>query len=458
MNPTPRLAAAAAVALVLCACIDDTGSMVQAAKAGPCPGNSCEGKGIDLPDYGDNAVADWHETGRLAISPPGVPAGATASERVPTYDLDMSTLTVAMYDALALITARYQPLTPGLRGDLQVATPADGPSIENYAVHGAACTVLAGLFPSRASVYEGKCTGLQAAASGGEATAFGFGSAVGQRVLAWRADDGREFPLPPFSATPHLSPGEFRSLNPNPAVNPVNYNRSHVQPFSLDSADQFRADGPPALTSAEYAADLEQTRTLGGITSTVRTFAQTQRARFYTMAPPQYWMRNLLQFARSQPTLVDDARLMAAVWVAQADAITGCFDTKYHFLFWRPVTAINLGDPYGHAADPAWQPSVPTPNHPEYPSAHACASGATVEVLNQVFGTKKLRFSFVTDVANVDDAYKTQYYESTADYVNAVHEARITGGMHFHTSNVAGDVLGTKVAKQVMREHFQPLR
>jgi hypothetical protein len=191
---------------------------------------------------------------------------------------------------------------------------------------------------------------------------------------------------------------------------------------------------------------------------------------FMTMAPPQFWMRNLQQFASSRPTLVENARLIAAIWVAQSDAITGCFDTKYHYLYWRPRTAINLGDSFGHAADPTWVPVVGTPDHPEYPSAHSCASGAMAEVLKHVFGTKKLGFSFnaygtVPVLTNfcaanaVDPATcQTAHYQSTDDFMKTVQEARIAGGMHFRTATVAGDVLGTKVAKQVMHGNFQPVR
>jgi hypothetical protein len=182
---------------------------------------------------------------------------------------------------------------------------------------------------------------------------------------------------------------------------------------------------------------------------------QTQNARFHTMPPPLFWTTNLQQFATSQPSLIENARLMTALWIAQADATTGCFESKYFFNSWRPVTAITLGDAFGHAPEPAWQPVVPTPNHPEYPAAHACNAGAVAEVIEQVFGTKKLRFAFTTNVASVDPAYVTQSYESTDDFVKRIQEARIVGGMHFRTATVHGQVLGMKVSKQLLRERLQ---
>ena len=450
MKHNPQLLAAA-VALALTACnVEDMPATSQAQGAA---------QGIDLPDHGTNAVADWHMIGRITISPAGVPGAPTPSERVPTYELDMAALNLAIYDALALITRRYESFTPGVN-DVLAAVPSDSPAIQQYGVHGAGCTVLAGLFPSRGGLtggYGAKCTAVLQAASASELDAFNFGKAVAEKVLAWRANDGRETPKLLFSSIPITQTSQFRSLNPNPAINPVGYSRQEVRPFSLTSASQFRADGPPALTSTEYTANLEEVRTLGRADSTVRTEAQTQNARFHTMAPPLFWMLNLQQFSTSQPTMMEDARLMAALWVAQADATTACFESKYYYNSWRPVTAINLGDPFGHAADPTWQPVVPTPNHPEYPAAHACNTGAVVEVLDQTFG-KKLRFTFTTNVASVAPAYVQQHYDSTKDFVNTVQEARIVGGMHFRTSTVHGDVMGMKVSKQLMREHFQRVR
>ena len=450
MKHNPRLLAAA-VTLALTACnVEDMPETMQAQGAG---------QGIDLPDHGANAVADWHTIGRITISPAGVPGAPTPSERVPTYELDMAALNLAIYDALALITRRYQSFTPGVT---DIATvPADSPATQQYAVHGAGCTVLAGLFPSRGGLaggYGTKCTTVLQAAGASESDAFNFGKAVAERVLTWRANDGRETPKLPFSNIPITQISQFRSLNPNPAVNPVGYSRQDVRPFSLSSSSQFRADGPPALTSAEYTANLDEVRALGRADSTMRTEVQTQNARFHTMAPPLFWMSNLQQFSTSQPTLMEDARLMAALWIAQADATTACFESKYYYNSWRPVTAINLGDPFGHAADPSWQPVVPTPNHPEYPAAHACNTGAVVEVLDQIFGTRKLRFTFTTNVASVAPAYAQQSYKSTDEFVNTVQEARIAGGMHFRTSTVHGDVMGMKVSKQLLREHFQRVR
>jgi hypothetical protein len=270
--------------------------------------------------------------------------------------------------------------------------------------------------------------------------------------VLWRANDGRLTSLPAFENG--TQPGQFRNLGTPPV--PVNRTRPYVLPFSISNAAQFRAEGPPALGSAEYAADVLEARTLGSAASTVRTPAQTTNARFHTMPPPLFWTTNLLQFATSQPTLVENARLMAALWVGHSDAITACFESKYHFLAWRPVHAIRLADIDGNPAteaDADWAPVVATPNHPEYPAAHSCGTGVAAEILTQVFGTKKLRFTFSSSVTGTQ-----QEYESTDAMDATIQQARILGGMHFRTATVHGRVMGMKVAKQLMHQYFRPNR
>lgn len=128
---------------------------------------------------------------------------------------------------------------------------------------------------------------------------------------------------------------------------------------------------------------------------------------------------------------------MALLWVTHADATLACFETKYHYYRWRPTSVIT-------AIDPTWKPRVPTPNHPEYPAAHACTTGAMAENLAAYFGTRKVTFAFDSTVTN------TAHEWATVDAaVEEVSEARIVGGMHFRSSNRAGEKLGAEVARLV---------
>ena len=133
----------------------------------------------------------------------------------------------------------------------------------------------------------------------------------------------------------------------------------------------------------------------------------------------------------------------------------GCFDAKYHYLSWRPIQAIQRADTDGNArtlSDPAWQPLLPTPNHPEYPSAHACHTTAIAEALESFFGPGRLRFSVDSLVTA-----ETRYYGRFREVVAEVNNARVWAGFHFRYAQEDGSRLGRKVARFAVRNFFQPL-
>jgi hypothetical protein len=362
---------------------------------------------VRVADRGANAVSLWGERGAATINLPPSPTG-TPEERRPIYQLDLATLHLAIHEAVS-------------------AAPA---AAQEAAAHAAGYTVLKGLFPQRAAQYQGAYDTAVAALPAGAAKDQGLaiGAERAARVLAQRANDGRWADVPP--TVPGTTPGAFRGTNP------INQTLPRVKPFALDSVAQFRSAPPPALDSAAMATDLNETRTRGGEGMAVSA-REEEDARFHTMPPPLYWTRNLNRFARSQATLADNARLMALLWVTQADATSACFDTKYHSYRWRPISAIAL-------TDPAWKPRVPTPNHPEYPAAHGCTTGAMAETLAHFFGTRNVTFAFDSTVTN------TMHEWTTVDAaVREVREARIVGGMHLRSSNSAGEKLGEQVAQAV---------
>jgi hypothetical protein len=225
-----------------------------------------------------------------------------------------------------------------------------------------------------------------------------------------------------------------------------------IRPFSLTRVDQFRPPAPPPLDSAAYAEALNASKAGGGATSESRTPAQLEAARFHTEVPNVFVPRNLGRFAASTSDVGEAARLMALIYVAHADAITACFEAKYFYEAWRPLSAIPLADADGNpatVADPAWTPALPTPNHPEYPAAHSCTSGALGEALRQYYGTRAVSYRFDSNATRT-----TRMYDST-DALNEESEmARVYGGMHFGFSTVAGVELGTKVAQWVAQHHF----
>ena len=438
LNPF-ALAAVAAAAALATACGGGGSDIAGDASSS---GALAADKPIALVSRGPNVVSIWHEIAINTINVPASPTGATPEERVGGPDI--ATVQLAVYDAAIAIAGTHKPfaITP--------TTPAAGASME-AAVIEAAYRVLKGLFPSRGAQYEAAYSAGLAGIADGDAKsrAIAIGAEVASGILALRANDGRSVALAPYVAG--NAPGDFRG------VNPVNRVGALIRPFTLRSADQFRPEPPPALTSDLYARDLNEVKAYGGAVSALRTPAQLDLARFHTESPAIAPYRNQRRFATVNTELADNARLLAQISVAFADTMIGCFDAKYHYNFWRPQSAIPLAATDGNPAtdaDAGWTPVVPTPNHPEYPAAHGCATTATAETLRQFYGTKKLAFDWDTTVASV--VQRTLHYESTDDLLRDVIDARIYGGMHYRNSGEAGVQLGRKTAQWVARYHFEP--
>jgi hypothetical protein len=233
-----------------------------------------------------------------------------------------------------------------------------------------------------------------------------------------------------------------------------------MRPLALQSASQFRPDGPNALTGQEYADDFNQVEDLGRLDSTTRTPDQTNEARFWTDHDIRQWNDGMLKLAHDQDLdLVQSAAMLAMAHVAGGDAMIGCFDAKYHYWFWRPYQAIPQADNDGNPdtiADPNWKPLGATPNFPEYPSAHACHSTAVVEALDAFFGTDKVSLTLTSRAPGLPDAARARTYDRLHDVVKDVDWARVLVGFHFRNSDLQGSALGRKVGRYVTDHFFQP--
>jgi hypothetical protein len=405
---------------------------------GGCGGSDGEVAPVTITVAGPNAVSQWNEIATTTINQPAAVTG-TPEEQMPNISADLATVQIAVYDAVMAIVGTHKPYAYAPAGLSAGAS-------QEAAVATAAYRVLLALFPARSasyqSAYDAYISSLAPGATKDQGIAVGVESAAA--ILALRANDGRLTALPAY--VPGTGPGQFRGLNP------ISRTAQYIKPFSVTSTSQFRAPGPPALTSAAYAADFNETMALGSATSTTRTAAQTETARFYTETA-NYWPRNLRNFAMTDRSLAEHARLLALLFVVQADAFDTCFESKYNFQFWRPNSAITLADTDGNAAttgDPAWTPVVPTPNHPEYPAAHACGTAATARALQGYYGTPNVTFDLNSIVTGT-----THHFTTTQAMVDEVQLGRIAGGMHFRTSTVDGAALGKNVAEWVLAHNFQ---
>jgi hypothetical protein len=268
-------------------------------------------------------------------------------------------------------------------------------------------------------------------------------------MLAERAGDGRDFG---GNYSPQPGAGHFAPAAPG---NPIWHFAPYMRTFATSSPAQFRAEGPPDLGSASYAEAYDEVRQLGRAGGAALSPEQQDAARFHTENPNLFWPRASRAFM-NQPSLLENARLAAALQVSIGDAALGCFDSKYHFDFWRPRTAIPAAGSDGNPstlAEPGWAPFAGTPNHPEYPSGHSCIAGALAEVIKWYYGSPRVAFSWnSTATGTLHD------YGSVQEMIREIKDARVHGGMHFRFSNDDGATLGRRTAHWITKRFFQPVK
>jgi hypothetical protein len=228
----------------------------------------------------------------------------------------------------------------------------------------------------------------------------------------------------------------------------------------LERPDQFRPGPPPDLASPEWAAEYNEVRAFGGSDSPYRSPEQTDIARFWSTNAVVQYNTAFTQLTQNRGLdAVQAARLFAMGNLVGADALIGCFDAKYHYLFWRPQSAVPAGDADGNpetVGDRTWTPLLATPNHPEYPAAHGCVTAAEAEVFAAFLGTKRIEVDLTSTVPGLAQA--TRHYARVGDLVREIENARVWGGVHYRESVVQGSVLGRKVAQWTLARYFQPQR
>jgi hypothetical protein len=296
-----------------------------------------------------------------------------------------------------------------------------------------------------------------------------YGGLAAEKVLRERADDGLQTPIGSTSSFPTLAPGPgvWRLAPPTYAA-PQTPWMATMRPFVLDSADQFLPPPPPSLQSQQWVDAFNEVKSLGAVNSATRTPDQTAVALFWTAnVVRQYNLVSRTIATNMNLDVPGTARLVAMVNEVGADAMIAMMNAKYHYLFWRPVTAI---DPMSVANDgfgpvpgfddgnpltveqPGWRPLVATPNHSEYPSAHATITSAVVEVLTRFLGTDQIE----VDVHGTPSLSVTRHFVSADGLRAEVGNARVWAGLHYRFSVQVGSVLGREVADYDLEHAFQP--
>jgi len=308
-----------------------------------------------------NVITDWNGIASATIVANGGKSPATSA-------VWFAYVSLAEYDAVNAITGQYRPIYYRTGGPSAASIDA--------AVVAAAHRVLVNYFPTQQTSldtqYSASLAGITAG-SGTKSDGVAVGEAAAMAVISARMGDGLEANVP---YTPGSGPGAWIPTPPAFAA-PVTPWLGQMRPFTMKAPDDFLPDPPPSLSSETYKRDYNLTRYYGGTSSNTRTPSEAEIGIFWTEHTGQ-------QYARAFSYLVnnynlgkaDSARLMAMLWTAYADAGIGCFNAKYKYGFWRPVTAIEAGGLVTDLpADPSWLPLGVTPAHPEYPAAHGCVNG-----------------------------------------------------------------------------------
>jgi hypothetical protein len=310
------------------------------------------------------------------------------------------------------------------------------------AVAAAHRTSLNKLLPAQQAIVDAAhLAALQAIADGpAKAAGIAAGEKAATEVFARRADDN---PALPEAYRPHASAGAYV---PTAAVAIPQWPQR--KPWLMASAAQFRPAAPPALTSETWARDYDEVRTLGNRASTRRSPEQTEIGRFWEYSLPAIY-HGVLRSVALQPgrDVARNARLFALASQAMDDALIAVVEAKYHYGFWRPLTAIRNGDTDGNDATPreaSWVSLIDAPLHPEYPSAHSILASTVATVIKADVGRGPMP---VLATSSPTAKGATRRWSNVEDFVQEVSDARIYAGIHFRSATMAGEAMGKRIGE-----------
>jgi hypothetical protein len=400
--------------------------------------------------------------------------GAAAKQAGPTRaSRALAIAQAAVFDAVNSIDRSYDPYM------IEVNAPGDA-SITAAAAQ-AAHDALVALYPDFQPTLDARLAadlaGVPSALARNEGVMVGH--IVAEGILAVRSHDGSEVAMP---YTPGNQPGQWQPDPLHPTQTPLGSLWGNVTPFALTSAEQFHVPPPPALTSPAYSDAFNEVMSVGSANSTTRTAEQTEIAFFWgydgspgLSTPPRLYNQIAETLAvQEHNSVIQNARFFALINLAMADAGIACWDAKYDYNFWRPVTAIRAANTDGNPdtiADPNWTPlGAPadngsgtnfTPPFPSYASGHATFGGALFRMMADFFGTDNIHFSFMSDEFNgitrdqngVVRPVVTRSWDSFSQAAEENGQSRIYLGIHWSFDKVEGIEQGTDIADYIFR-HF----
>ncbi len=398
-----------------------------------------------MPAVNEDVVLQWNRVLKETLNVPGQHPSTIFPVR------SFAILHAAMFDAVNSIDGTYTPYLTSIPGFKNASVEA--------AAAQAAHDVMVALYPGRQSVFAMElASSLAYIPENRKRAGVRVGHLVAARILSIRSNDGWNA-APPSYVLP-VTPGNWQ---PAPPTNtPAGFTQfPAVLPFALGSNSQFAPAAPPALTSAEYAADLNEVKGLGSATSTTRTADQTQIARVWANVntPTTVWVvwNNVATTVAQQrgTTTVENARLFALLNIAFHDALQTTMTSKFVHGVWRPVTAIRRADEDGNPAtepDVNWTPLLGNPPYPSYAGNHAAIGTSQATILALVFGRDDIPFTHTWEGAGG----ATRSYAGFNEMANEEERSRVYGGIHFTFDQKAGQSVGRNVANYVYQNLMVP--
>jgi hypothetical protein len=385
-----------------------------------------------------NVVLEWNE----------IMVATTAAQNPFAQGRSAAITQLAVFEAVNAVTGEYEPYL----GTVESPSGASAEAAAIAAAHG----VLVHYFPGNAAALDLHRAQSLGALPDGAATDSGVavGAAAAAAMIAARANDGA---APPLFHTPGAAvAGEWQATAGCPPAGGILAHWQNVAPFGVETADQLRAAPPPDLGSHEYAKSFNEVQRVGSATSVARPQHRADVARFYnSVLAVGVWNPVARVLAATHPsTLTADARMLALMNMAISDALVTVMETKYHYRFWRPETAVPAGGDDGNpktAADPSFVPLLATPCFPSYPSAHASASYAARAVLERLYGGRPISIELSTPL--LPDI--TLHYARLAQITNDIDDARVYGGIHFRFDQTAGAVQGGRIGDYVVANNLR---
>ncbi len=377
---------------------------------------------------------------------------ATVSAQTPFPQARLAAITqLAVFEAVNAITRDYKPYLGTITAPANASPEAAAAS--------AAHDVLKNYFPTNAAVLDAALATSLATVPDGPAKTAGIavGQAAAAAMISNRANDGSAPSL--FYLPASSQPGVWQPTPSCTSAGGAFYQWRNVTPFSLRSGSQFRLGPPPELTSARYTQAYNEVKSVGGVNSTQRPQDRANVALFYAAVTPVGVFNDAArQISTAQgKSLSENAHDLALINMAISDAAVATFDTKYHYDFWRPETAIQNATGDGNdltQPDPTFAPFIVTPCFPSYPSAHGTLSNAAAEVMDQVYAGGQLSITLTNNaVPGV-----TLKYTSLTQITDDISDARVYGGIHFRTDQDAGGVLGRKVGQYIFLHNLRDAR